>query len=452
MRTRDLILLAWSNLRRNRLRSVMTLSGVTIGVAALAILLAYGAGLQCTARSEFQALQLQDVLRITSHPGLTDRAGDIAFLPQDSTGDGALTGTVPLTDSLLAVFAGIDGVRAAYPEVVFPVRLKAHGRAVVSSAEAVPRAFAALPSYQPTDGAFFSSPVDSALLMTPSMARRLGFDPPKSILNQPIALFSATLDTRRMRRRYQNFAFGMVTPPVAFKKYTLRVVGLLPEKDQQISGLFRVLIPLDLAKSLRKITFFSTLDLLLGGTQSEGYTAARVLLSGPGSYEPVRRALLAHGVYVSGFRDQFARLERLFLVLDLALAIIGFIALLVATLGIANTMLMSVLERTQELGLMKAVGGDEGDLQRLFLVESAMLGLAGGGIGLMAAWGLSHGMNGVLAAYLHRMGLPGLELFHLTPLMALGILGVALGVSLLAGALPARRAARIEPIRALRTG
>ena len=139
------------------------------------------------------------------------------------------------------------------------------------------------------------------------------------------------------------------------------------------------------------------------------------------------------------------------MILDLALGVIGFIALLVATIGIANTMMMSVLERYREIGLMKAVGGDEGDLQKLFLVESAALGLGGGFAGLLVARGLTGGIQLVVDYYLRRLGVAPIDLFYTPVLMWLAVLALALFVSLLAGLAPARRAARIEPIDALRS-
>jgi putative ABC transport system permease protein len=287
--------------------------------------------------------------------------------------------------------------------------------------------------------------------MAPAMARRLGYENPADIVGQEIIIKTITLNFSQMQRLGSALTFGLTSMPLDTHHQPIRVAGLIGEEDQPLSGFLRVLLPLERAKTMRKITFFSTLDLLLNTSAPGGYAAARVQLEDDAALEPVRQAIEQQGVYVSAARDQFKQLERLFVIMDLALGIIGFIALLVATIGIANTMMMSVMERTREIGVMKAVGGEEGDLQRLFLVESAMLGLIGGVTGLLFGWGIVLLIQVGVDYYLHRLAIPLVDVFHLPVWMIGAILGVALLVSLLAGLAPARRAARIEPIDALRS-
>jgi putative ABC transport system permease protein len=448
MLLKDLIRLAWANLLRNRTRSLMTLIGVMIGVAAMLSLLSYGAGLQHNARNEFNALELYNTLRVTSSPNPLDALGN-----PPASGHTSWLDTLPavsLDDSLIREIEQIEGVLVAYPELNFPVELKANDREVVATAQAVPLVFGQLPSYRPSKGSFFQSLADSALLLSPSMAARLGFDPPADAVGRTVIVTTASLDIRALRIAAQAITMGVGTLPVRKNRYPVRVAGLLQEDDRAFTGFFRVLLPLDYARKLQKITFFSTLDLLLQSSNTGGYGAVRVQLTDIEAYAPVRRAIEAKGVYVTSFREQFNQLERLFLMMDLALGIIGFIALLVATIGIANTMMMNVIERYREIGIMKAVGGDESDLQRLFILESLTLGLLGGLSGLAVGWTITAAMNLAINRYLSGLGVPYLDVFHSPLWMELGILAVATLVSLLAGLAPARKAARIEPIEALR--
>lgn len=451
MRFADLIQLALDNLRRNRTRSLLTLIGVMIGVAALLSLMSYGAGVQFNAEREFNSYELYNSLRITSSPSIFGRFSDFATASPDLEGENDDRPSVPLTDSLIATFANIDGVLAAYPEVIFPAKLKASGKSLPVQVIAIPMAFGDIPAYHPVTGNFFSAPTDTALMMAPSMARRLGYEDPETLVGQTITLETISLHINGLIRAAPAIATGLTSIPLIHHNNKVTVAGLLPEDDQPISGLVRVILPIDFAQQMQKITFFSTVDLMMRDGNAKGYMAALVQLSHPDAFPGVRQQLEDQGLFVTSFRDQFAQAERIFLIMDLALGVIGFIALLVATVGIANTMMMNVMERTREIGVMKAIGGDERDLQRLFLVESGILGVVGGVLGLGLGWGITRLVQFGVNMYLHQHGVPNLEIFHIPLWLIVAILGTALFVSLLAGILPARRAARIEPIAALRS-
>jgi putative ABC transport system permease protein len=449
MRYADLLRLAWDNLGRNRTRSLLTGAGVAIGVAALLVLLAYGAGLEENAQREFNALKLHNTLRVTPHP-IPTMTGARRARPADAAP--TPSGQVPLTDSLVRAIEQIDGVLAAYPEMQFPAKLRSNTRTLVVTAEGIPMAFRAIPSYQPRHGRFFESPSEAAVLISPSMAERLGYTPVEAAVGDTLDLVTASLNFYKLKRMADLFSGGLRTLPMGQRPYDVRVAGLLDDSQQPVSGLLRVLLPMEFGRSLSKVPFFSTLDLLFRHSRTqEGYGAVRVQLTDDASPTSVQGAIEQMGVYTTSFREQFDRLETLFLVLDLALGIIGTIALLVAVLGIANTVMMNVRERTREIGIMMAVGGDARDLQRLFVVESAGLGALGGAAGLAIGGALAIGLDWAVNLYLSSLGVPPITVLALSPWVTLSIWIGAVLVSLLAGLVPARRAARVEPAEALRT-
>ena len=325
MRTADLARLATSNLRRNRARTLLTLAGVAVGVGALLTLIGYGAGLQNNARGEFERLELYNTLRVTSRPDPFGGAGAIAFQTRSAEDD--TTREVPVTDSLLTELAALPGVLAAFPEIVFPVQVRSGERELVANAEAIPQSFAQIEAYQPSSGAFFADSAAASILMAASMAERLGFDPPESIVGDTVDLVSATLDLRAIQASAAAFGMGLTTLPFRENVNRVVVAGLLPDDGQQVSSFFRVLLPIGYARTVKKVTFFSTIDLLMRRSQtSEGYGAARIQLSDPDAHASVVAAVDSAGVHASSLRDQFAQLERLFTLIDLALGIVGLIA------------------------------------------------------------------------------------------------------------------------------
>jgi putative ABC transport system permease protein len=151
---------------------------------------------------------------------------------------------------------------------------------------------------------------------------------------------------------------------------------------------------------------------------------------------------------------EFVEQQRLqYLLIFAGMTCVAAVALLVAALGIANTMLMSVLERTREIGIMKAVGASSGQLQFVFLVEEAIIGLVGGIVGLLLAWGASFPGDAWVRSIVART-VSDIEfreaLFVFPSWIILVVLLFAVVTTTLAAVYPARRAASVDPVAALR--
>ncbi|MEM6785550.1 MAG: ABC transporter permease [Bacteroidota bacterium] len=446
MHLADLLLLALDGLRSNRTRSLMTLAGVAVGVAALLALLSYGAGLQRLARAEFDALALYNTLRVTSTPTPISGFGDLTVRTSDPA---SRVAEVPVTDSLLAAIETLPGVVAAYPELTFPARLLSGEKEIDVMTDGVPLSMRTVPGYSPEHGTFFETAADTAAFVSVSMLERLDLGPPEDAVGKTVELLVPTLDMDELRRSMMMISFGLKAVPIRSVTYPVRIAGVLPDENQQLTGFARLVLPLDYAASLPKITFFSSLDLILRDSNSDGYGAARVQVAEEKDYGDVKAAIEETGVFATGFREQFAQIERLFRVMDLSLAIVGIIGLLVATLGIANTMAMSVLERTAEIGVMKAVGGRRRDIRRQFLVESGVLGVIGGVIGVVVGFGFVRLLSYGVQRFLESRAVPPIDVFYTSPWLVLGCIAIAVAVAVLAGVWPSSRAAKLEPVAAL---
>ncbi|HQR67061.1 MAG TPA: ABC transporter permease, partial [Thermoanaerobaculia bacterium] len=215
------------------------------------------------------------------------------------------------------------------------------------------------------------------------------------------------------------------------------VVGVLEPKGQFLG--FDIddaaYIPVASAKSLFGREDLISIDTLF----SPNLPAERVV-------EGVRQVLLARHRGEEDFtittqNEMLGVLDRVLSIVSFAVGGIGAISLLVGAIGILTMMWISVGERTTEIGLARAVGASRGQILALFLLEAALLSLAGGVLGLAAGIGI-----GRLAATV----LPGLP-FRTPPLFVVLALAVSLAVGLLSGVLPARRAASLDPIEALRS-
>jgi putative ABC transport system permease protein len=143
--------------------------------------------------------------------------------------------------------------------------------------------------------------------------------------------------------------------------------------------------------------------------------------------------------------------NRAFAVINVMLASVGGLALFVASLGIVNTMIMAVYERTREIGTLKAIGASRGDIRGLFMLEAGIIGLLGGVVGVVGGWVVGIGLNYLIEWYIERENLPIQATFFIVPWwLALSSLGFAALVGIVAGLYPAARAARLDPLVALR--
>jgi putative ABC transport system permease protein len=150
--------------------------------------------------------------------------------------------------------------------------------------------------------------------------------------------------------------------------------------------------------------------------------------------------------------DFLDKLHLLFLVFQTLLAFFGSIGLVVAFFGIANTMVMAVLERTREIGVLKALGARNRDILQIFLNESAAIGFSGGLLGVGIGWVAGVALNAIALYFANKADLEieSLTLFYVPTELVLIALGISTVVAVLAGIYPAWRAARQDPVVALR--
>ena len=137
------------------------------------------------------------------------------------------------------------------------------------------------------------------------------------------------------------------------------------------------------------------------------YTTVTVKVNRAQDTEAVEKKIKDLGFNAFSIADLLESQKKAFILLDLLLGLVGSIALTVASLGIVNTMVMSILERTREIGVMKAVGGGDADVRKIFLVEASLIGLFGGVFGIALGWAVGRVINAGANYYLSDAGRPG---------------------------------------------
>ena len=182
----------------------------------------------------------------------------------------------------------------------------------------------------------------------------------------------------------------------------------------------------------------------------EQYSDLTVRVARASLVPAVQEAIKQMGFRTFSLMDFTRNLSRVFAILDLLLGIFGSLALAVASLGIVNTLVMAILERRREIGVLKALGASDRDVRQLFFAEAGVMGLAGGAGGVLMGWGIGRIIQFVTAAYLERQGIPAENIWLVPWWLVVGAMVFALAVSLGAGMYPASRAAKLDPVEALR--
>ncbi len=266
-------------------------------------------------------------------------------------------------------------------------------------------------------GKFFSGPLAEEVILLNDFAKEIDPKNPKGLIGQEVTLrygerqalapdaesagrpqLSGAQEEGSRPNSGDDYGFSVVR-----KTQKLKVVGIIDEEPyggMRTVSRGRIFLPVDLTEKLNMAQFTDMRSSLRGGG-GKTYMTLTVRVKDPGKVAQVQDAINKMGFRTFSVLDATKSLRRFFTVLDLFLGIFGSLALAVATLAIINTLVMAVLERRREIGVMKAIGASDGDVKRLFFAEAGAMGFFGGLLGIALGFAIGKGnqfRNGNLPA------------------------------------------------------
>jgi putative ABC transport system permease protein len=457
MKGRDLTELAVRNLREAVLRNSLTTLGVAVGVASLVAMLSLGVGLQTLASQRLNKSGLFDAVFVMSRRAMRGMNG-----PRGPNAQNAATRPAdpkPLDENARQDLAKLTNVTEVYPQIRFVTEVRYAGNGYPTNVLGLPDSSRTTGAFDGMTGKFFSSPTADEAILQAEFAKDLGAQPAELIGKELVLRYAQRQETpaadvaneKDIDKQLDEMMSSGIS--IVSRDLKLRIVGVVESDPSAGIGGFgggRVFIPLQVAEELHVAQPNDVQELVRRGSGKTAYMALIVRVKSPKDVLSVEDAIKKMGFATFSLLDATRSLRLVFTVFDLFLGLFGSLALTVASLGIINTLVMAILERRREIGVLKALGATDGDVRSLFFAEAGAMGLFGGIFGVAIGWLIGQALTWGTTIYLKRQDLPGVKISYVPWWLALGAVGFAVGVSLVAGLYPAGRAAKLNPVEALR--
>lgn len=443
MKLLDLVRLIFGNLSRRKARVALTAIGVVIGTAAVVILVSLAIGLQKNANEQLYGIG--DLTQIQVSPAY-EMQGQGGMVVQVAGGGGSDPGGPQparlLTNSALDEIRAIPGVASVIPREYLMTGVmikyqKLEGGSGIIGVDTHDLADLGLEAVQGGTELGRGTIVIGA--MVPSNfynpRQRPGEEPPPppDLYEQQIQLVVFKWDSQGNEVR---------------KNFSLRVTGVLKETRGESD--WTIYLPLEQVKALNEWSMGRRINY-----NKDGYSQVVVKVGDVEQVLDISQQITDLGFQAFTPQSFVQGINNFYVILQFIFGGVGAIALLVAAIGIANTMAMSILERTREIGLMKAVGATNRDVLAIFLGEAAGIGFLGGLGGVIIGWLAGQGLNVIAIVYLAnqagQQGGPPPSVAVYTPVwLPIFALIFSTIIGMISGLYPALRAATMIPVMALK--
>lgn len=378
------------------MRTFLTVSGVVVGIGAIVFLVSLGFGLQALMTSKVANLEAMTV--ITVRPGSKNDTS--------------------ITEETISKFKAFGNVTEVSPILSYPAQIVEGNTSSETVIYGVKPEYFEYEDVKIDYGKPLSGDDAEEVIISVASLKTINLTDPNNVIGKTLKFKVIQLDeVGNIKKGHENDTIN------------LKAVGMTI--DEKVKYAY---VPLNVVKKI-------------DGAQ---YSSAKVKVGQRNQVNEVRKAIESMGYPTTSVKDTVDQIDQAFVIIRSVLGGFGLVALFVAAIGIFNTMTISLLERTHEIGIMKAIGGRNKDVSRMFTTEAALIGLLGGTMGLATGWALGRAINALVNFIAISVGGQANNMFSTPPDFALIVVVFSFLVSTFAGIWPARRAARLNPLEALR--
>lgn len=396
----DLFKLATRMFKARTSRTLLTILGMSVGISAILFLVSLGYGLQKTLLEKITTAESLVTLDVTE----------------------AKSGQAELNSELVEKIKKLEEVEEVSPAF----QLSAQGSLESLSTEVlltgVKPSFLRLGGYKINKGESLNDDNPNGIIITTALTQVFG-KTPEAILGKEIAFSVYDAQDANLKK---NGAGKNVKKTELPNKY--KIIGIIDGED-----------------SLAYLNAAS-----LDNLSVQHYSQLKVKCRTDAAMKNARDKIEGYGLMVSSLSTTVDQANKIFKVIQVVLMLFGVIALVVSAIGMFNTMTIALLERTEEIGIMKAIGASDSGISWMFIMEATIMGFFGGLGGVLIGYAEGKIFNGLVNLVAYHFGGQAVQLFYSPLWFILLIIIFAALVGLVTGFIPARRASKIDPLDALR--
>lgn len=439
----DLLSMGIKNLWRRKLRTFLTVLGVVIGATSIIVMLSLGFGM--TKASQDQIASMGSLTTITINKGY---GGGMMYMDESSSN--SKKEEKVLDDKAIALFKNMKNVTAVTP------LLETSGILVIGKYQNYveirgidPDSMAAFEYDKVKEGRILNSSDELHAVFGAWVSQN--FRDPKARGYREVKV--DLMKDRMFLTLNQSYGYspqqGEKTP--LYKEYKIKAAGIFEEGNSEtdwytympINTVQKIIADKEKAEGVKPKP---------GKKKDKGYNQVLVKVNDIKNVQPIQTTIKDLGYNAYSLNDWLEEMKKSAGILQAILGAIGAISLLVAAIGITNTMVMSIYERTKEIGVMKVIGASLKDIKRLFLFESALIGLLGGVLGVALSLILSFIANKLGASFLVSMGSgPDAKISIIPIWLIFASMGFSAVIGVVSGYFPARRAMNLSALEAIRS-
>ncbi len=427
----DILAMGARNLWRRKVRSLLTVLGVIIGTAAIVVMISLSVGIEDALVKQFE--NMGDLSIVEVWPGFSGNERTM------------------IDTEMMDKISAIEGVEVATPLMNSYARIIADRYEVTTSIMGIkPEALPYL-GIEISEGRLLTTEDDLHMLFGSQVLPR--FQIPRSTSNMRGGYYpdynqstEPPIDVMEVNLRL-SYDMGWGDGNTQYELYRAQAVGIIGG-DGYNRYSYSVIMPLDTVIRLEQENNSNNRS---GGRYEPEFNQVMVKAATLDDIDHITASIQQLGLQSHSLSEMLEEAKRSTEFIRLILGGIGAISMLVAALGITNTMVMSIYERTREIGVMKVLGAKLADIGKMFLVESALIGFFGGVVGLGVSFGISYFLNNIIAGA-GMIGIPmQARMSIIPPWLVILALVFTSSVGLIAGLYPAIRAMRLSALEAIRT-